>query len=197
MLVEFSDHLVLIEAPRDDSRTLAVIAKARELRPDKPLTQIVSTHHHFDHSGGVRAAISEGLTIIAQANSVPFHREVAGRPHTIAPDALARNPQPLKIEQVGDELALTDGTMTVNLYHIAGNPHADTLLMAYLPRERLLIEADVFNPGTGQPAPPFVPNLLENVTKRKLRVDRIVPVHGRISGYDELVKTAAASGNGP
>src|SRR4029079_17260639 len=66
VLVEFGDHLTLIETPQNDTRALAVIAKARELRPNKPLTQLVNTHHHFDHSGGVRAAISEGLTVITQ-----------------------------------------------------------------------------------------------------------------------------------
>jgi glyoxylase-like metal-dependent hydrolase (beta-lactamase superfamily II) len=53
VLVEFSDHLTLIEAPLNEARTLAVIAKARELVPAKPLTQLVATHHHFDHTGGV------------------------------------------------------------------------------------------------------------------------------------------------
>ena len=60
VLVEFSDHLMLIEAPQNDTRALAVIAKARELRPGKPITQVVNTHHHFDHSGGMRAAVAKG-----------------------------------------------------------------------------------------------------------------------------------------
>lgn len=64
VLVEFADHLALIEAPQNDARTLAVIAKSRELRPGKPLTQLINTHHHFDHSGGVRAAVAEGLGVI-------------------------------------------------------------------------------------------------------------------------------------
>jgi hypothetical protein len=92
VLVEFADHLILIEAP-NEARTLAVIAKARELRPGKPLTHVVNSHHHFDHSGGIRAAVSEGLTVVAHKASARFFQETAARPHTIAPDALARNPQ--------------------------------------------------------------------------------------------------------
>jgi len=60
LLVEFGDHLLLVEAPWDEARTFAVIAKARALVPSKPLTHVVSTHHHFDHVGGLRAAVSEG-----------------------------------------------------------------------------------------------------------------------------------------
>src|SRR5206468_3617408 len=89
VLVEFADHLLLIEAPQNDTRALAVIAKAKEVRPGKPLTQVVNTHHHFDHSGGVRAAVSEGLTVIAQKANAALFQQAIGRAHTIVPDALA------------------------------------------------------------------------------------------------------------
>jgi glyoxylase-like metal-dependent hydrolase (beta-lactamase superfamily II) len=186
VLVEFNDHLMLIEAPLNDTRTLAVIAKAKELRPGKPLTVVINSHHHFDHSGGIRAAVAEGLTVAAQKASGPFFTDAMQRSHTIAPDALAASPRPLKLQTIDDEAVFTDGTMTVNVYHIVGSPHADTLLMAYFPKERLLVEADVFNPGA--PVNQFAANLLENVKKRNLRVDRILPLHGKIAPYGDLVK---------
>lgn len=186
VLVEFDDHLTLIEAPQNEPRTLAVIAKARELRPGKPLTQLVVSHHHFDHSGGVRAAMAEGLTVIAHENAAEFLEEAGKRPHTAMPDALAKAPKPVNVEGVDGERTLMDATMTVNLYAIEGNPHADTLLMAYFPRERLLVEADVYTPGA--PVAPYAPNLLENVRKRNLRVDRVVPLHGKVVPFSELVK---------
>ncbi len=191
VLVEFSDHLTLIEAPQNETRALAVIAKARELQPKKPLTHVVATHHHFDHSGGIRAAVSEGLAIVAHKASAAFYQEAAGRSHTLAPDALAKNAKPAKVESVDDQLVLSDAAMTMHLYDIAGSSHASTLLMAYFPRERVLVEADVYSPG-GTVAP-YAANLLENITKRKLRVDRIVPIHGTIGPFSDLVKAVGAT----
>lgn len=188
VLVEFSDHLMLIEAPQNETRTLGVIAKARELRPNKPLTQLTMSHHHFDHSGGLRAAVSEGLTVIAHKASAAFIEEAAKRPHTVVQDALARNPKAVEIEPVDGERVIADGTMTVNLYAVEGNQHADTMLMAYFPRQRVLVEVDLY-PGSATAAP-FVPSLLENIRKRNLRVDRIVPLHGKPTSYAELVKAA-------
>jgi glyoxylase-like metal-dependent hydrolase (beta-lactamase superfamily II) len=193
VLAEFGDHLVLIEAPQNDTRSLAVIAKARELRPGKPLTQVVNTHHHFDHSGGLRAAVSEGLAVITQSANVAFYKDAMTRSHTIVPDALAKNPKPLTIEGVDEEKTLQDSAMTINLYRIDGSPHADTLLMAYFPKQRLLVEADVFSPASA--VQPYAANLLETIKKHNLQVDRIVPIHGTVVPFSELLKTQVKATN--
>ncbi len=192
VLIEFSDHLMLVEAPQNATRALAVIARAREIVPGKPLTQLVNSHHHFDHSGGVRAAIAEGLTVITHEGNAAFFEEIARRPHTIVPDALAITPRDLTIETVGsDGREYGDSTMTVNLYPITG-AHSETMLMAYLPRQRLLIEVDVYNPGN--PVQMFAGGFLETVKNRNLRIDRIVPLHANIGTYAQFVKEATAAG---
>jgi glyoxylase-like metal-dependent hydrolase (beta-lactamase superfamily II) len=187
VVAEFTDHLMLIEAPQNDTRTLAVIAKARELRPNKPLTHVVDSHHHFDHSGGIRAAVSEGLAVTTHKANAAYYQEAVGRAHTLVPDALSKNPKPLKIEPVDDMMVIKDDKRTVQVFHIAGSPHADTLLMAYFPKERILVEADVWSPGAA--VQPYAANLLENIKKHNLKVDRILPIHGTVSPFSELAKT--------
>jgi glyoxylase-like metal-dependent hydrolase (beta-lactamase superfamily II) len=190
VLVEFADHLMLIETPQNDARALAVIARARELVPGKPLTQVVNSHHHFDHSGGIRAAISEGLTVITHQGNTAFYEEVAKRPHTVIPDALSKNAKPATVEGVGDERVITDGTMTVTLYPVTGE-HSETMLVAYFPRERLLVEADVYSPGGAVQM--FAGRFLDDVRKRNLRIDRVVPLHGKVAPYAQFVKEATAA----
>lgn len=191
VLVEFADHLMLIEAPQSEARTLAVIAKAKTLVNNKPLTQLVTTHHHFDHTAGMRAAIAEGMTVFTQAGNKAWVEAMANRKYTVQPDTLAKNATRLEIETVDEERDVKDQTNEVWLYHVAGNPHSDTMLMAYLPRERVLVEVDAFSPGA--PVHPYAANLLENIEKRKLRVDKIVSLHGASGTLADLQKAAATT----
>lgn len=188
VLVEFSDHLMLIDAPQSEARTLAVIARARETVPGKPLTQLVTTHHHFDHTAGLRAAIAEGLTVITHGGNRAWVENMARRPHTRQPDALATNPKAVAVEIIDGEREFKDATMALTLYHVAGNPHSDTMLMAYVPRDRVLIQVDAFSPG-GR-FHPYAANLLENIQTRKLTVDRIVPLHGAIVPMADLLQVS-------
>ncbi|MGD9905371.1 MAG: hypothetical protein AB7U83_18030 [Vicinamibacterales bacterium] len=183
-VVAFQDRMVMIEAPQSEARSLAAIARAKELRPGAPLTHLVMSHHHFDHSTGLRAAIANGLTIVTHAGNEAFVREMAARPFTRQPDALASSPRPVTVEAVADTTTITDGRRELVLFHVAGNPHSDTMLAAYLPRERLLIEVDAFSPGGTYH--PYAANLLEQVRTRKLRVDRIIPLHGAVAPFSAL-----------
>jgi glyoxylase-like metal-dependent hydrolase (beta-lactamase superfamily II) len=188
VLVEFGDHMTLIEAPQNDARALAVIARAREINPKKPLTELVNSHHHFDHSGGIRAAIAEGLTIFTHQGNVALFESMAKRPHTVVPDALAKSPKAAMIKGISQDATLSDATMTVQLLPYSG-PHSETMLVAYFARKRLLVEADVYNPG-GQ-AFMFAKPFFDEVQKRKLRVDRIVPLHAKVAPYAQFAKDAA------
>jgi hypothetical protein len=178
ILFEFADHLTMFEAPSSQAWTKALIERARATVPGKPLTELVVSHHHFDHTGGIRQAMAEGLTIIAHKGTEGLFREIASRAGTIAPDALGPTPKPLKFKAVDDHLRLGDATMQVDLYHVVSNSHMAEALFAYVPRDRLLVEGDFFD--VGWELYWWQKTYADNIAYRRLQVDRDVPVHGRV-----------------
>jgi len=187
---EFDDHITLFEVPENEFRSQAVIDKAKTLRPGKPVTHVIVSHHHFDHSAGLRTAVADGLTIITHRANEGFFKELASRPHTLHQDALARNPKPITIEPMDDELTLSDGSMDLRLYHVKDSIHGQTTVVVYVPRDRMLVQSDLYDPVSMQF--PWADNFLANLKMRNLRVDKSVPTHGQVQTFPEVLATIKA-----
>jgi glyoxylase-like metal-dependent hydrolase (beta-lactamase superfamily II) len=177
--VEFRNYVALVECPQNEERAMAVMDAVKKTIPNKPIRYVINTHHHFDHAGGLRACAAEGAIIITQADNKPYYEKVWA-------------PKKPKIVTVIDKGLVTDGTRKLELHHLQGSSHATTMLLGYLPKEKVLIEADVFNPAAADAPPgPAVKesvNLYDNIKRLKLDVQQITPLHGRLVTIDDLRK---------
>jgi glyoxylase-like metal-dependent hydrolase (beta-lactamase superfamily II) len=199
VLIEMKDYVIVVEAPHGEERSLAVMGEVKKLVPNKPIKYLINTHHHFDHASGLRTYAAEGVTVVTHEINRPYFERAALNSWSLGPDRLAKAKKKPVFQAMGDNMVLTDGTRSVELYQIVGNVHHDGIVMAYLRKEKLLIEADVFTPGPVGAEPPKVPapsavNLEANVRRLNIDVDRIVSIHQRIAPYSDLL---AAIGKKP
>ena len=188
--VEMKDHIVVVDAPETEARSIGVIEAVKRAIPGKPIRYLINTHHHFDHSGGVRTYAAEGSTIITHQSNIAFYENIWRNPRTIAPDRLSKSGRTPVFEGVTGTRMLNDGSREIDIYHYAGNMHNAGMLMVYLPRERMLIEADSWTPpAAAGDVPGGVANLVhfyEAVQRLQLDVDQVVPIHGRLTIFDEI-----------
>jgi glyoxylase-like metal-dependent hydrolase (beta-lactamase superfamily II) len=179
ILVEMRDHLIAVEGPLYEARTAPVVKSIKERFPGKPIRYAIPTHHHLDHAGGIRAFMAEGAAIVVPFNAQAFYAKVAHAPHTRNPDSLERNKAAVVIEAFGGgPRVLSDGARQVEV-HPLPTSHADDLVVIYLPKERLLIEADHISPRDGQVRPGLrVKEFVQELDKLKFDVATIVGIHG-------------------
>jgi glyoxylase-like metal-dependent hydrolase (beta-lactamase superfamily II) len=149
MLVgEFSDHLVVVDAPNNSTVTERAIATIKRSLPGKAIRYVVPTHHHGDHAGGMRGFIAEGATIVTTpGNAALFRRMAAVNPHTLRADALSRAPRAPVIETFTGRRVFTDGTRTLEVRDIGPSPHAQELVVAYVPGAGIVFQGDLLNAG--------------------------------------------------
>ncbi len=181
--IDQRDHIVLVEAPLNEERSQAVIAKVKELIPNKPIKYLVNTHAHFDHAGGLRTFVDEGSTIVTLQPNQAYYQKVWAVPHSIKPDRLAKSLKPAHFDSFTGKHVLSDGKRNIEIYSIDGSGHNDAFALVYLPKEKILIEADAYTPTAANVPPPSSPNpysvnLCQNIYKLKLDVDQIAALHG-------------------
>ena len=194
VIIEMRDHLVVVEAPLYEERSQAVIKTIMERFPGKPIRYIVQTHHHIDHSGGIRGYMAEGAVLIVPTISTEFYTRVAKAPHTLRPDSLQKSPRPVLIESHTGPRVLTDGSREIAIYPLPTS-HAEDFQLIYLPREKILIEADHVSPRKNQVRPaPLVNELLQGIEQLKLDVTTIAGIHGDTGDMQGLRAAVAKAG---
>ena len=193
--VEVATQIVLVELPLHEGRARAVLAAANKLVAGKKAQTVINTHHHFDHSGGLRVAVEEGATIYTSAIAKPYFEAALARPMQPAGHLMPPSSPTPKLVAVQAQAVLGDATRPVEIHELQGSVHARGLLVVWLPREQLLIEADAYTPGLPDAPPPAVPNLnhvnlVQNLERLNLAPKRIVPLHGRMVPAAELYRDA-------
>ena len=181
--VEFGDHVAVIEAPLNEERSLVVIGEVNRLMPSKPIRFIVTTHHHWDHLGGLRAYVHEGATVITHEGNKPYYQEVlrAGI-WTLEPDRFSLYPpeewsEGYIFETLNQQYVLADDTQRVELYTVQGLAHAAGMLIAYIPSEKIVVQADLYTPGAATPNA-SARTFHRNLQRLDLDVETIVGIHG-------------------
>jgi glyoxylase-like metal-dependent hydrolase (beta-lactamase superfamily II) len=197
--IEFKDYVAVVEAPLDEARNLAVIEEIVKLVPNKPIRFVVNTHQHFDHAGGLRTYMHIGATLITHWKNFEFynHDFLNYAPRTLHPDMVSLWPptelaEGYQYELVRENYILSDGTRNLHIFYVNPIRHVEGMLMAYLPKERMLIEADLVD--TDAPLPAALSrdqqSFFREVQKLKLDVGQLVPIHGKPVPWTDFAKVA-------
>jgi glyoxylase-like metal-dependent hydrolase (beta-lactamase superfamily II) len=198
--VELEDSYIMIEAPLNEERSIAVIQEAQRVIPNKRLTHLVVTHHHFDHSSGMRTYVVHGAELVTHESSRDFYNELVLYPYPrlMQPDLLSTYyprmaPDKLPVfHTVGSEnLVIGDATRSVEFHSLEGLDHAEDMLIVYVPDEGILINADLYSPPEG--GGPGAPNasartLADNIERLGLDVDRHVGIHGGVGSHEDFLE---------
>lgn len=195
-LVEFDDFVAVFEAPGNETRSLAVIEQIAMLAPDKPIRWVIVSHPHFDHIGGLRTYLHIGSTIVTHMLNLDFlnHDVLSYEPRTVEPDIVSKWPptelaEGYNYEAVQENYVIADDTRILRVYYVQPLAHVAGMLMAYLPRERIAFQADLFDTHEPPRAAqlPAMRSLYNQVERMGLNVETLAPVHGRPVSWSEFV----------
>jgi glyoxylase-like metal-dependent hydrolase (beta-lactamase superfamily II) len=194
LVVEFNDHVMVVEPYAGGRGAKSIINKIKEMFPNKSIKYVVVTHHHDDHSGGVRSYIAEGVSLVTTAANQSYFERMAASTFTISRDDQTNAKRKPVFDFVRNKKrTFTDGNQIVEIIDIGPNPHAQEMLIAYLPKAKLVFQGDLVNlPANGKYRPTTVNestvHFFQAIKKLGLNVERIAAVHGPSTSLDDLRK---------
>ena len=172
LAVDFTDYVAVFEAGGSEAIGEQILAEVKRLFPGKEIRYLINTHPHSDHTAGMVPFVREGATIITHANNVDHLNMALSTPRTL----LGQPTLTPKFEAVNDMYVLENADHRIELHYIA-NEHSDGTIVGFLPKERVLIQADFTLPVNGAEANPFVVNLANYVDTHALDFDQYLAVH--------------------
>lgn len=193
MFVEQEDQAVVIEAPGGGEVTERVLQIVHETAPGKPV-KLILTHHHFDHTAGLWKYLEKGIPVVAPAGDVEFVREVAAAPRSLA--GVTHMPHPEVETVTGGRAAIGSGRQRIQLIDVGPNPHADEILIAYMPEHKLMWVADIYGYVPGFTPPPLLLSFADKMDELDLDIETILTAHtppSTIAEYRDYVKRTRES----
>ena len=145
LIVAMKDHLVIVDAPYGELQSHWVINAAKAKYPGKPIKYLVLTHHHMDHTGGMRTYVAEGASVIVPAPDKAYFEKDVRMPHTVVVDDLQQKPRTPEITEVKDQMTLKDDTTEIHLYNIT-NPHVQGFLLVHVVPNNIVYVTDLISP---------------------------------------------------
>jgi len=202
-LVVVLRHGVLVaEAPLSSAVGEEVLGHVRELAPGRPVRWLVLTHHHDDHSAGMRPFVAEGATLVTTEGNRDFFARMAAAPRTLEPDRQAEARRPVDFDFVRRRWSVSDGERTVEVHDVGAtragrSPHVDEMLLVHLPGERLVFEGDLLNvprDGPIAPASDTTVHFARVLDELGLAAETIAGVHGTVGSRADLDRALALRG---
>lgn len=186
------DGVLSVDTCATEARTRAYLAAIGTVT-SAPVTTLVNTHHHGDHTNGNR--VLGAPVIVAQAGCRALLAEQEDPPPAaiFGPVDWGDITPALPTICFDRRLELHAGGRLVELLHFGTPAHTSNDLVAWLPGERVLFAGDlVFNGGTPFAMSGSVAGWLEVLPAlAELEPEIIVPGHGPPGGPELLARTAA------
>jgi glyoxylase-like metal-dependent hydrolase (beta-lactamase superfamily II) len=180
VFINRKEDVVVTEAPLSPDVTKGVLDVIRKTLPGKRIGYVHLSHHHNDHTTGIRQWVAEGATIICSPELERPVKDILNGKLGNFTDDYAKSPKEPKFEFINEVKVLDDGSHRIEL-HAVKSSHAKGMSFLFLPVEAIIYEGDLVTvpeDGTITAAIKATREFYQYLQKRSIHYQRIIGHHG-------------------